>query len=104
MTASTVLLRRCATRTHSAFTQRRWALVQDIRFFAVHTRLDERVYDKYRSKLERVAREKGFKDIDELKEGFSEQINKVKKESIVPDLNANHPVSCHPHTLENTRG
>lgn len=38
-------------------TQRRWAQVHDIRFLATHQKPDQRVFDKYKAKLEQKAKQ-----------------------------------------------
>ena len=37
--------------------QRRWAQVHDVRFVATHPPAAEKIYEKYRAKLEKKARE-----------------------------------------------
>ena len=73
--------------------QRRWARVHDVRFFAAHQRPD-RVLQKYQEKLDQKAREKGLNNVDELKEVYSDKIQQLRKEAIVPGANA--PVSAQP--------
>ncbi|XP_014556741.1 hypothetical protein COCVIDRAFT_37654 [Bipolaris victoriae FI3] len=64
-------------------TQRRWARVQDVRFLVTHD-TQERVLAKYRDKLESKAREKGLRDLDELKEQYKDRIEELRKQAIVP--------------------
>lgn len=65
-----------------------------MRFFALHHRLHDKIQDRYQSKLQQKAREKGFKDVDDLKQEYSDKISKLRKESIVPGVNA--PISAQP--------
>ncbi|MCJ1339950.1 hypothetical protein MMC09_005242 [Bachmanniomyces sp. S44760] len=60
--------------------QRRWAQVHDVRFLATHGQPD-RVTEKYREKLDRKAKEKGLKDVDELKEVYKDKIQTLRKSS-----------------------
>jgi ATP synthase F1 complex assembly factor 1 len=64
-------------------TQRRWARVQDVRLLATHG-AQERIMEKYKEKLERVAKEKGLSDISELKEQYKDKIDQLRKQAIVP--------------------
>ena len=52
--------------------QRRWARVHDVRFVATQPSSDK-VFDKYKDKLDRKAREIGVKNADELKRLFKEK-------------------------------
>ncbi|KAF1914882.1 ATP11 protein-domain-containing protein [Ampelomyces quisqualis] len=63
--------------------QRRWARVQDVRLLATDG-AQERVLAKYKEKLERVAKEKGFRDVKELKEQYRDKIEELRKQAIVP--------------------
>ncbi|KAH7391719.1 ATP11 protein-domain-containing protein [Pyrenochaeta sp. MPI-SDFR-AT-0127] len=65
------------------FYQRRWAQVQDVRFLVTHG-AQERVLAKYKEKLEGKVKEKGLKDLDELKEQYKEKIDELRKQAIVP--------------------
>lgn len=67
--------------------QRRWARVLDVRCLATHN-LDERILAKYREQLESKAKEKGLKDVSELKEAYKEKIEKLRKEAAVPGATA----------------
>ncbi|KAB5580726.1 ATP11 protein-domain-containing protein [Coniochaeta sp. 2T2.1] len=58
--------------------QRRWAQVHDVRFL-VTTQQPRNVYEKYRDKLERKAREEGHGDIETLKKAYTEKIHDVRK-------------------------
>ena len=82
------LLRRAAWSTAAPFRcyQRRWAQVHDVRFVAQHS--TNRVLDKYKDKLEKKAKEQGLKDVDELKEAYSEKIEENRKKATVPGANA----------------
>ncbi len=64
-------------------TQRRWAQVQDVRFLVTHDS-QERILAKYKEKLELKAREKGLKDLEELKEQYKDKIEELRKQAIVP--------------------
>ncbi|KAI5203089.1 F1F0 ATP synthase assembly protein-like protein Atp11 [Aureobasidium subglaciale] len=70
------------------FTQRRWAQVHDIRFLATHQKPDQRVYDKYKAKLEQKAKQEGHGDIDKLKSAYKEKIVELRQKAIVPGANA----------------
>lgn len=63
--------------------QRRWAQVQDVRFLVTHD-THERVLAKYRDKLESKAKEKGLKDLEELKAQYKDKIEELRKQAIVP--------------------
>ncbi|CAA9962438.1 F1F0 ATP synthase assembly protein Atp11 [Pyrenophora teres f. maculata] len=65
-------------------TQRRWAQVQDVRRFLVTHDSQERILAKYREKLESKAKEKGLKDLDELREQYRDKIEELRKQAIVP--------------------
>ncbi|KAI1398723.1 ATP11-domain-containing protein [Hypoxylon fuscum] len=69
--------------------QRRWAQVHDVRFLAT-TQASRSVTEKYREKLDRKAREKGLRDISELKEAYKDRIQEVKKKDSIsiPGLDA----------------
>ncbi|KAF2684827.1 ATP11-domain-containing protein [Lentithecium fluviatile CBS 122367] len=73
--------------TNPRLCQRRWARVQDFRCIATHD-TQERILAKYKEKLESRAREKGLKDISELKEVYKEKIEKLRKEAAVPGATA----------------
>ncbi|KAL9117273.1 MAG: hypothetical protein Q9187_006195 [Circinaria calcarea] len=62
--------------------QRRWAQVHDVRFLATH-RQPDRVIEKYKEKLDRKAREKGLKSVDELKEVYKDKIQSLKKKATI---------------------
>lgn len=78
-------LRHCLRQplSNPRFTQRRWAQVQDVRLLATHG-AQERVMAKYKEKLERVAKEKGLRDVSELKEQYKDKIEQLRKQAIVP--------------------
>ncbi|KAL2271164.1 hypothetical protein VTJ83DRAFT_535 [Remersonia thermophila] len=71
--------------------QRRWARVQDVRFF-VATACDRKqelkpgVLEKYRDKLARKAHEEGHADIDSLRAAYADKIDDLRKEfdAVVP--------------------
>lgn len=88
MYTSSLLTRRSAPHLRPHLCQRRWAQVHDVRFFAVHLPLHDKVQDKYRDKLQQKAREKGLKDVDELKNTYTDKIQTLRKESLVPGFNA----------------
>jgi ATP synthase F1 complex assembly factor 1 len=79
------LLRQPLTNPRSC--QRRWARVQDFRCIATHD-TQERILAKYKEKLESVAREKGLKDVSELKEVYKDKIERLRKEAAVPGATA----------------
>ncbi|QDS72804.1 hypothetical protein FKW77_006520 [Venturia effusa] len=78
------LLRRISSRPPAVYRplQRRWARVHDVRCLATHGNGD-RIADRYRDKLDRKAREKGLKDISDLKEAYKDQITKLRNQAIV---------------------
>ncbi|KAF4614401.1 hypothetical protein G7Y89_g15335 [Cudoniella acicularis] len=61
--------------------QRRWAQVHDVRFLA--TQQTDRVFQKYKKKLDKIAKEKGLKDINELKEVYKDKIQDLKKKATI---------------------
>ncbi|KAF2645439.1 F1F0 ATP synthase assembly protein Atp11 [Massarina eburnea CBS 473.64] len=63
--------------------QRRWARVLDVRCLATHNP-DARVLAKYKQQLESKAKEKGLKDVSELKEAYREKIDELRKQAAVP--------------------
>lgn len=69
-------------------TQRRWARVLDVRYLATHSDPDERVLAKYKAQLESKAREKGLKDVSELKQVYKDKIEKLRNEAAVPGATA----------------
>jgi ATP synthase F1 complex assembly factor 1 len=73
--------------TNPRLTQRRWAIVQDIRCIATHD-TQERILARYKDKLESAAREKGLKDVSELKEAYKDKIERLRKEAAVPGATA----------------
>ena len=73
--------------------QRRWAQVHDVRFVASHRRPAD-VQEKYKEKLDRMAREKGLRDAAELREAYSDKIREHRKQAIVPGANA--PLNAQP--------
>lgn len=89
--SSSLLFRRAASRCHPSSlqrSQRRWAQVHDVRFFALHPPLNDKIQERYRDKLRQKAREKGVDDVEELKQVYQERISQLRKESLVPGLNA----------------
>nr|POE63140.1 protein atp11, mitochondrial [Quercus suber] len=91
-----ILFRRCSIGIQTPFRcyQRRWAQVHDVRFFAVHQRLSDKVLEKYRQKLDQKAREHGLKDVEELKDVYQDKIQELRKKAIVPGANA--PLTAQP--------
>jgi ATP synthase F1 complex assembly factor 1 len=65
------------------FTQRRWAQVHDVRFLVTHD-TQERILAKYKEKLESKVKEKGLKDLEELREQYKDKIEELRKKAIVP--------------------
>jgi ATP synthase F1 complex assembly factor 1 len=63
--------------------QRRWAQVQDVRCLVTHDS-QERILAKYKDKLELKARQKGLKDLAELKEQYKDRIEELRKQAMVP--------------------
>lgn len=88
---TSLLFRRCANATRANLplrhSQRRWAQVHDVRFYAAHQN-PSKVQEKYKSKLDEKAREKGLKDAEELRNAYAEKIDKLRKQTIVPGVNA----------------
>ncbi|PVI00240.1 ATP11-domain-containing protein [Periconia macrospinosa] len=68
--------------------QRRWARVLDVRYLATHSDPDERVLAKYKAQLESKAREKGLKDVSELKQAYKDKIEQLRNEAAVPGATA----------------
>ncbi|KAF2168868.1 hypothetical protein M409DRAFT_65233 [Zasmidium cellare ATCC 36951] len=89
MNPSSLLFRRCVGRASAPTraSQRRWAQVHDVRFYAAHQN-PSKVQDKYRQKLDQKAREKGLKDAEELRSAYADKINEFKKKAVVPGVNA----------------
>lgn len=71
------------------FRQKRWAQVSDVRFYAARQDPTE----KYREALEKKAKEKGLKDAEELRAAYADRIASLRKEAVVPGMNA--PLSAH---------
>ncbi|KAF2481071.1 ATP11 protein-domain-containing protein [Neohortaea acidophila] len=67
--------------------QRRWAQVHDIRFLSQHQKASK-VQEKYREKLNQKAREEGLKNVEELREAYSDKIQQLRKKAMVPGVNA----------------
>ncbi|KAF1941888.1 ATP11-domain-containing protein [Clathrospora elynae] len=63
-------------------TQRRWAQVHHVRCLATHD-AQERILARYQQKLEAKAREKGLKDLAELKAQYSDKIAALRNQAIV---------------------
>lgn len=74
------------------FRQKRWARVSDVRFYAANQDPTE----KYREALERKAKEKGLKDAEELRVAYADRIASLRKEAVVPGMNA--PISAQGQT------
>lgn len=60
--------------------------MHDVRFVSQHQA--NKVLDKYKEKLDQKAKEKGLKDVEELKEAYSDKIQKLRKQAVVPGANA----------------
>jgi len=75
--------------------QKRWAQVHDVRFVSQHQSADK-VLEKYKQKLAKKAKEKGLKNVDELKEAYSDKIQHLRKQAIVPGANASLSVQNPP--------
>lgn len=90
--SSALFLRRSIAGAQTPFRhyQRRWAQVHDVRFLARHK--SSRVLDKYKDKLDQKAKQEGHKDVEELKEAYSDKIQQLRKKAIVPGANA--PISA----------
>lgn len=84
MNPSGLLFRRCTGRIQAPFRQKRWAQVSDVRFYAARQDPTE----KYREALERKAKEKGLKDAEELRVAYADRIASLRKEAVVPGMNA----------------
>ncbi|CAK4013636.1 ATP11, mitochondrial [Lecanosticta acicola] len=93
MNSPVLLFRRCVGKAQAPLKsyQRRWAQVHDIRFYAAHQRPDL-IQERYRQKLDEKARERGLKNADELKDAYAEKIQALRKQAVVPGVNA--PVSA----------
>lgn len=70
-------------RPHSRMMQKRWAQVHNIRFQNLATDRD-RVFEKYREKLEHKVKEHGLRDTNQLREIYKEKIEALKKENSIP--------------------
>ncbi|KAF8534025.1 ATP11 protein-domain-containing protein, partial [Trichophaea hybrida] len=66
--------------------QRRNAQVVNARFF--QSRVEPRVVEKYREKLEKKLKSEGVSSFDELKEVYKNKISAVRKEAAVPEIDA----------------
>lgn len=71
----------CPLSTSRVSHQRRWAQVHDVRFL-VTTQQPRNVYEKYRDKLERKAREEGHGDVETLKKAYTDKIHDVRKSGV----------------------
>ncbi|PPJ58102.1 hypothetical protein CBER1_05279 [Cercospora berteroae] len=101
MNPSTLLFRRAAAQSQTRLCQRRWAQVHDVRYFALHPPLNDKIQERYRDKLRQKAKERGVDDVEELKQVYQDRIEKLRKESLVPGINA--PLSAQePPTPQNT--
>ena len=76
--------------------QKRWAQVHDVRFVSQHQSL--KILDKYREKLDQKAKEAGVKDVEELKEAYSDKIKELRRKAAVPGANAPLNVQQQPPT------
>ncbi|KAF2671407.1 ATP11-domain-containing protein [Microthyrium microscopicum] len=67
------------------FQQRRWAKVQDIRIndarFLATQATQERVFEKYRDKLSRRAKEEGHHDVGSLRKAYEAKIEALKNDA-----------------------
>ncbi|KAI5795118.1 ATP11 protein-domain-containing protein [Geopyxis carbonaria] len=82
-----LVFRRASTFTrNSIFIQSRGAQVVNARFF--QSRVEPRVIDKYREKLEKKLKSEGVESIDELKEVYKDKIEAVRKEAHIPEVEA----------------
>ena len=88
-TSTGPILRRTVWSAQAPFRcyQRRWAQVHDVRFVSQHQR-SKAVQDKYKEKLDQKAKERGLKNVDELKEVYSDKITELRKKAIIPGANA----------------
>ncbi|KAJ1331581.1 ATP11-like protein [Microdochium nivale] len=80
-----------ATARQQHYLQRRWAAVHDVRFLATTQAPSRSVTEKYRSQLERKAREEGLAGVAELKEAYKDKIKEYRRgEGVepVPGLDA----------------
>lgn len=87
---TSLLFRRSCVGVRTPFRcyQRRWAQVHDVRFFAIHQGMRDKVLEKYKQKLDQKAREQGLKNVDELKEAYQDKIKELRNKAIVPGANA----------------
>ena len=88
-TSAVPVLRRTVWSAQAPFRcyQRRWAQVHDVRI-VTQRQHSNKVLDKYKDKLSQKAKEQGLKDVDELKEVYSNKIREFRKKAIVPGANA----------------
>ncbi|PKX90781.1 ATP11 family protein [Aspergillus novofumigatus IBT 16806] len=63
--------------------QRRWARAHDVRFLATHHDPNH-VLDRYKSKLDRKAKEEGLGSVESLKEAYKEKIQGLRRNAATP--------------------
>ncbi|KAF4208995.1 hypothetical protein CNMCM8927_008218 [Aspergillus lentulus] len=63
--------------------QRRWAQVHDVRFLATHHDPNH-VLDRYKSKLDRKAKEEGHGSVESLKEAYKDKIHGLRRNAATP--------------------
>ncbi|KAF8252796.1 ATP11-domain-containing protein [Wilcoxina mikolae CBS 423.85] len=85
-TARPLALRRALFLRLAPRCQRRNAQVVNARFF--QTRVEPRVVEKYREKLEKKLKSEGVSSFDELKEVYKDKISAVRKEAAAPEIDA----------------
>ncbi|KAF7176426.1 hypothetical protein CNMCM7691_002555 [Aspergillus felis] len=63
--------------------QRRWAQVHDVRFLATHHDPNH-ILDRYKSKLDRKAKEEGHGSVESLKEAYKDKIQGFRRNAATP--------------------
>ncbi|KHJ32551.1 putative f1 atpase assembly protein 11 [Erysiphe necator] len=66
-------------RPHPLMIQKRWAQVHNVRFRYLATNRDH-LFEKYREKLDKKAKELGLQDTNELRDVYKEKIDTLKKD------------------------
>ncbi|POS86211.1 hypothetical protein EPUL_001947 [Erysiphe pulchra] len=79
--------------------QKRWAQVYDTRFRSLATDRD-RVFEKYREKLEDKVKEHGLRNTNQLRDVYKEKIEALKKENFIPIPSASQGVHSFPSSIQ----
>ncbi|CAF9940235.1 hypothetical protein IMSHALPRED_001800 [Imshaugia aleurites] len=65
--------------------QRRHAQVHDVRFLVTHRQPNKIIEEKYKDKLYQKAKEKGLKNVDELKAVYQDKIQSQRRQALAPN-------------------